>query len=421
VYNGRYCVDDSINSQQQVINPLKIQSSKSACGTWSRVTTKWTILIVSTLTLLGCGGGGEGSKSGSGSQTATGVFKDSNVSGLQYTSGAISGITGTDGSFDYEIGKTITFSIGGVTIGSANGDSTITPVDLVPSGRSSNRNVQNIVRFLMMLDSDGNPRNGIQITPAVREIAVTWSQVDFSTSSLSTALVSISSDAATADSGIHILPNAISAQVHIESTLSCTRAGAYIGNYTGGDNGTFGMYVNPKTRMVSGFAYSTDDNERHKLLDNQPIAFTQKATFTSGITASGTVFTGEFTGADRIAGRWTDNITSLAGSFKGSRLGGTTAAKYRFSGTYEGNDFGVVSFDVDENNNITGYIYSIPKNERASLSGTLNNGQMKDVVTANGTAISGILDTSTDQLVASWADSQNADRINATGRGCQLN
>ncbi len=116
------------------------------CNIWKSVFT--SIAVVSLLGLAACGGGGG---SGGSVTTASGVFKDSNVSGMSYTSGGQIGTTGTDGSFTYEVGQAVTFSIGGVTIGSTTGQSVVTPVDLIPDGSSSTLQVLNIVRFLLML------------------------------------------------------------------------------------------------------------------------------------------------------------------------------------------------------------------------------------------------------------------------------
>ena len=125
--------------------------------------TKLNMVLASALAtaLSACGGGGGGSN------TATGIFKDSNVGGMTYTSGSITGVTGADGSFTYERGQPVTFSLGGVVIGTADGKEVVTPVDLVASGSSTSPEVLNIVRFFIMLDSDADPSNGISISPEV--------------------------------------------------------------------------------------------------------------------------------------------------------------------------------------------------------------------------------------------------------------
>jgi len=233
-------------------------------------------IIFLTAILMGCGGGGgDGTTSGGGVSTATGIFKDSNVSGLNYVSGSQSGVTGADGTFTYEVGQSVTFSVGGVTIGSVTGQSIVTPVDLVAGGSSSSMQVQNIVRFLMMLDVDGDASNGIVISSAVQTMAVNWSQVDFSTTDLSTALTSIISDATSVDGVTHTLPSSTVAKSHMESTLLCVYAGAFRGTYSGGDSGSFGYLLDATTGLVAGVAFSNNAQAIIALTGSTAIGFNQ--------------------------------------------------------------------------------------------------------------------------------------------------
>jgi para-nitrobenzyl esterase len=84
----------------------------------------------------------------------TGRFIDAPVRGLRYESGSITGITGEDGRFRYETGKSIRFFIGDIALGeTAKGKSVITPLDLVPNGSIDTPAVINIARLLQSLDS----------------------------------------------------------------------------------------------------------------------------------------------------------------------------------------------------------------------------------------------------------------------------
>ncbi len=78
----------------------------------------------------------------------------------------------------------------------------LTPLDLVANGATTDAGVQNRIRFLMMLDADGDPANGIAISDNVRARAAQWSQVDFATADLPAALATIIADAQSADAGI---------------------------------------------------------------------------------------------------------------------------------------------------------------------------------------------------------------------------
>ena len=96
------------------------------------------------LMLAACGGGsssGGGDSAdigddGSGNANAlTGVFIDSAVSGLRWTSDSFSGTTDTNGTFRYLSGEFVSFYVGDIWLGTASGDSVIMPLDLVPGAR----------------------------------------------------------------------------------------------------------------------------------------------------------------------------------------------------------------------------------------------------------------------------------------------
>jgi len=385
----------------------------------SRISTVCTAFSFSlgVILLASCGGGSSSGDTGS-TATAAGIFKDANTSGLSYVSGSQTGTTGADGSFTYEVGQPVSFSVGGVTIGTATGQSVVTPVDLVPGAGSSSTQVQNIVRFLMMLDSDGDPSNGIRISTATRAIAASWSPVDFSTTDLPAALVSIISDAASADGTPHALPDSASARSHLESTLLCTRAGAFRGTFTGTDTGTFGFLVDAKTGLLSGVAYSNTDQILLTLAGTAAVAFDRTGAFVSGNTSTGATFGGAFTSPDNVAGNWANSPDS--GTFAGGRIGGAADAAFRFTGSYTGGDSGLYSFDVDSADNITGVAYSVPDDQLYTLSGTVT-GTTVSATSSGGASISGTLDKTTGSLSGTWADSTNGTSGSYTGSGCKLN
>ncbi len=101
-----------------------------------------------------------------------GSFVDAAVEGVNYTSGSLSGITGKDGRFQYEVGSTVQFFIGDINLGRAvQGKSLITPLDLVVDGAFDTPEVINIARLLQSLDSDPGD-TVITIPEAVRAAAV---------------------------------------------------------------------------------------------------------------------------------------------------------------------------------------------------------------------------------------------------------
>lgn len=136
-----------------------------------------TILLLLSGALLGCGGGSDGGAS----DVQTGIFIDSAVTGLHFETPTQSGLTNSAGEFSYKEGETVTFSIGGITLGTATGADQVSPFDLfdltppqtqvelvkvlrnVVEADDFDR-VLNIVVFLTSLDNDGNPENGIDLT-----------------------------------------------------------------------------------------------------------------------------------------------------------------------------------------------------------------------------------------------------------------
>ena len=366
------------------------------------------------LTIAGCGGGGGGAAAPT---TATGQFKDSNTSGLNYVSGAQSGVTATDGSFTYEIGKTVTFSVGGVTLGTSSGKSVVTPVDLVTSGSSSSTSVQNIARFLMMLDTDANPANGINISASVQAVAATWTPLDFSSATFDTAASAVIASVSSADSRVASLPTANAAQLHLESTLRCSYAGGYKGTYTGTDSGNFGVMVDASSGTVLGVGYSNGNQQNFSISGTTPISYNQNASFVSGFAGTGT-YTGQFTSVNSMSGTWLDTLNSGHGNFSGSRIGGGLNAVYRFTGVFSGNGFGLFTFDIDSANKGTGVGYNVVNGQLVTLTGTLA-GTTLTASSSDGASITGTLNTVAGTLSGNWSNAGNSGTF--SGSGCRLN
>lgn len=113
----------------------------------------------------------------------TGVFMDSEVEGLTYSTNTQSGTTNAAGEFEYVEGEEIIFSVGNIEIGSAEASDLMTPVTIAstPDATVSSQEVMNIASFLQTLDSDNDPSNGITIEAAVAD-AISTSSIDFTSS-----------------------------------------------------------------------------------------------------------------------------------------------------------------------------------------------------------------------------------------------
>ena len=101
----------------------------------------------------------------SGTTTSFGVFLDSEVEGLTYQSGENPpAVTDSNGTFEYTPGQPLSFSVGGVQLGTlVDGAAVCTPNDFIVP--------ENIARFLQSLDADNDPTNGIDLTVATSALA----------------------------------------------------------------------------------------------------------------------------------------------------------------------------------------------------------------------------------------------------------
>jgi para-nitrobenzyl esterase len=114
-----------------------------------------SFFILGLVLLIGC------SKS---TDPSTGIFVDSPVAGLNYSTPTTSGTTNVNGNFGFYGSETVTFSIGALALGSSPGKATVTPSDIVSGATGvTDQRVSNIGRLLQTLDEDGDLNNGIKI------------------------------------------------------------------------------------------------------------------------------------------------------------------------------------------------------------------------------------------------------------------
>lgn len=136
---------------------------------------KLLIIAALSITMIACGGSNsDGDNSGGGSNpttTLTGVFLDSPVINADYKTQTQSGVTNSQGEYQYLAGETVTFSIGNLEFPSVTATSTVTPLDMAGTRIITAEAVVNMIRLLQSLDKDGNPENGIEITDAAKLVA----------------------------------------------------------------------------------------------------------------------------------------------------------------------------------------------------------------------------------------------------------
>lgn len=176
-----------------------------------------------SLALVGCGGGGGSSSSNTTTPNSTGFLKDSNLEGITYTCGTLSGTTDSDGKFEYNSQcETVEFSIGDLKLGSVNrldikNDNTVYPADLLGLSRANTTDTKlvTMLQVLQSLDDDNNPNNGIKIPDTVKTSLTGISEIDLSSDETTTD--DINSIAITTS---RTLINATHAVAHYEDTLN---------------------------------------------------------------------------------------------------------------------------------------------------------------------------------------------------------
>ena len=436
------------------------------------------ILFLSLSTVSGCGGGSDGSddisrtitdefedpdvepEPGPQPRTITGQFKDANVRGLTYLSGGQEGVTDSNGMFACEDGRTVTFSVGGVEIGKSECKSVVTPVDLVSDGGSDSVQVNNIVRFLLVLDEDEDSSNGINISEAIRQTARDW-EVDFGASDFSAALSPVIAAVEKVYGDSRTVASDVEAKSHLEETFRCAYSGVYGGTYVGGgkysgdDGGFIGIMADASDGRVLGVGYFEDEEGDDAFVISsrspEPITYDQEVAF-AGEKVENRRFRGEFISVDNVKGTWVsmddDGIeaetTSGQGTFSGSRVGGSKEALYRYTGIFKDEEYdnsdgtlggevsdweGILfSLDIDESNTVTGYVYKVHQNRRYELSGAVSGNQMTFTAAEIGATGSGTVDLDAGTFSDTrWRDGSEIETTDSEitgsiiGSGCRLN
>jgi para-nitrobenzyl esterase len=274
------------------------------------------ILLVSML-FTACGGSGGSSSD----ETLTGVFIDSAVKGVRWVSGDMAGTTDIAGSFQYKSGATVQFYVGDVLLGEATGNSVLIPVDLVASAQDiTNPTVINIIRFLITLDNDNDPSNGIEINKASANLAMgetidfAQSTSDFAASGIIQVLISTLTSAT--DAGARSLTTVSVAQAHAENSIQDLLAGVYSGTYSGDNSGTWVGNISTSGVFTGTAVSSIETVSFAGLVSTNGSGSTDFET--SGGVSDGTTFSGTFNPDGTGAGTW-DWFGEETGTWGGSK------------------------------------------------------------------------------------------------------
>ncbi len=148
----------------------------------------------------------------------SGVFVDAFVAGISYRTETQSGVTNARGEFNYLPGETVTFSIGNLVFPPVPAKSTVTPLDMAQTLNPASPVVLNIARLLQTLDTDGDPTNGITISPTAAQSAVA---VDFNLSlaafAASPAVVTLVANSGSVNTTVISVQQALN---HLRDTLT---------------------------------------------------------------------------------------------------------------------------------------------------------------------------------------------------------
>jgi hypothetical protein len=173
------------------------------------------ILSIPLLVILyGCSSSDSSTPAGGGGTpsalTISGLFQDVEVKGLGFSTASGSGQTDQYGAYDYIAGEDITFTIGGVTLGTVPGAAGITPNDF-----GTGDTIINVARFIQSLDADDDPTNGIDLTQAAAALAGTSISADAFVTDSATFEANPQIQQAMLDAG-KVLISAVDAQANLD-------------------------------------------------------------------------------------------------------------------------------------------------------------------------------------------------------------
>jgi len=333
----------------------------------------------------------------------SGRLIDSTVTNVSFVSGMSDGVTDMDGRFDFElidgVPQGVTFSFAGIDIGSSIGNSILTPLDLVQDSDIDSQEVLNITRFLQMLDSDGDPSNGI--VPSADLIAAVESQnflqIDFADPDFDNqvALTTLISFINSVNAEEHELPSIPIAQDHLRSSLACLSSGVFSGRFEGEDSGHYVLLMQhqraepsqfgddlPRPGVGSALIYSESQDRLIGVVPQQALGFDSDKSFIVGVATNGAEFAGSLLGFEQIVdGQWRNDVEGGSGTFSGLRVAGDSSAVYRLAGGFGDNtpfdlfddtpdNSGGVALDILADNTVVGTVISA-RGEQYMVLGTL--------------------------------------------------
>ncbi|MBT8119660.1 MAG: family 16 glycosylhydrolase, partial [Gammaproteobacteria bacterium] len=103
----------------------------------------------------------------------TGLLVDAALEGVTFQTATQSGVTNNLGEFKYIQDEDVTFSVGGIVLGTVTGAPLITPVELTGGANPIDQAATNQLVFLQSIDVDQDPLNGVTVSAASQTAAAT--------------------------------------------------------------------------------------------------------------------------------------------------------------------------------------------------------------------------------------------------------
>lgn len=438
-----------------------------------RITLR-TGLLASAVAMLSACGGGEEDTPVQGAPYSTGVLRDSAIAGMYYETGGKSGVTDSQGRFSYRPGDKVAFFVGRLKVGEftpTNTNVMLTIGALVPADSPYRASIiAGMARFLLTLDSDGNPGNGITVDSQLDELAMGWPfrTLDFTNFDIATnpAMYIALGDIRIVkeDMGLDFVSGTYAID-HVVKSFNCAYSGAFVATRGGGTSpsaifaltlqgngrvnaqqaylsGAPGYVFNPASLFDYG-SLAQNGSDRHVVAATTPgasLAYGFHPVFADAVMVdlSGIPVSAPAGGAPVADGI---NLSLqppavLTGAVSldrlVSRFGAKPDAALRFARIVDINDASYLfNVEVTRDAGVQGRILDIRSGKQTTLTGSVVRSGSNFTLTANGTigthavAVSGNVtgtaaaltwDATLQETVASVAQTQPASVV-----GCKMN
>ncbi len=286
---------------------------------------KFSLMSLAVFSVLAGCGGSDNAPAASAKTPMTGVFLDGAVENLDYVAGtAAKASTNAKGEFTCYAGDTVSFSVGGIALGSTLCATTVTPLELAATTDIKSSKVNNRLLALQLLDEDRDPSNGIKLTADVKT-ALASKTLDFNaTADAFSAALSANLAAAGSKYADRTIDDSRRALVreHFEDTLASKVGAPYNESFTQTTPlGSVAVTVTRYQVQAAASYYIPYEGSNTKVKEDFPLGFLPS--YGSSLAFKGTNANGEleFYGlTDRGPNGDGPNLPALSGS-------GTTGAK----------------------------------------------------------------------------------------------